>query len=328
MNKIWYGSSKLAWVLWPFSLLYRFVIFCRKKCYQCHIFRSEALPVPVIIVGNHTVGGTGKTPMVIALTKLLQSNGHRVGIISRGYGVKIKTPREVSTTPSPTHVGDEACVMRQHLDTPIFVGPNRLSTAKSLLHRYPQTTLILSDDGLQHYALKRDINIILIDGSRGFGNNFCLPAGPLREPVPRAPYVPFSFYTAHFTPQQIANVADPSKTITAEALKTKTCIALAGIANPDKFFKTLTEWGLSFKRRVYKDHYVYQSKDIECAENQYLIMTEKDAVKCKPFANEKHWFVRGEMTLDQQFCKAINEIPVPRAPYVPYILKTLYCIIH
>ncbi len=312
-NRIWYKKHWLMWFLVPLSLIYRLVIGLRRYLYSWGIFRSHRLPVPVIIVGNITVGGTGKTPVLIALVELLQEKGFHPGVISRGYGGRATAwPQVVKIDSDPRHVGDEPVLIVRNTRVPVVVGPKRVDSTKLLLSLHPACDVIVSDDGLQHYAIQRDVEIAVIDGSRRFGNDLCLPAGPLREPVNRLKTVDLVVcngkartgeYAVRFMVQSICRVIDSKQTIELSELKNKKLIAVAGIGNPDRFFQTLSEMGLKFKTRIFPDHHDFKLQDIECASDELVIMTEKDAVKCAAFADERHWFVKGKMIIDAKFKK-------------------------
>ena len=311
LDKIWYGKQPLIWLLLPLSFLYRLVILIRRSCYQNGVFKSQKIKVPVIVVGNLSVGGTGKTPLLMALVALLQKKGFHPGVVSRGYGGKSQTwPQLVTKDSDSAMVGDEAVLIAKKVSTPVVVGPKRVVSANYLLSKFPDCDVIISDDGLQHYALKRDVEIAVIDGMRRFGNSFCLPAGPLREPVDRLKEVDFVIcngeskvneYSMQFNADKVVNLKDPQKVITFEALADKKIIALAGIGNPARFFETLRKKNLTFDKKVFPDHYHFKASDIHYPSDTTVLMTEKDAVKCVSFARENHWVVQGEAVLDKIF---------------------------
>lgn len=317
LSSLWYHKNYVAWILLPFSAIYRCVIFLRHRLYQYGLFKSHRLPVPVIIVGNLTVGGTGKTPLLMALVTLLQQQGFNPGVISRGYGGKASSwPQPVLAASDPIMVGDEAVLIAKNTHVPVFVGSKRVDAAKQLLSAHPACNVILSDDGLQHYALQRDIEIAVIDGLRRFGSGYCLPAGPLREPINRLKIVDFVVcngeaklgeYSMTFVLDAIVNVADETKVLSFSDLQNKPIIAIAGIGHPERFFQALHAKGLSFKTRIFPDHHCFQAKDIACAPNEIVIMTEKDAIKCTPFANQCHWSVKGRVVLDPVFERLVVE---------------------
>jgi tetraacyldisaccharide 4'-kinase len=309
---IWYHDHFIGAALTPMSMFFVDFVKFRRWLYKIGIKKSTALPVPVVIVGNITVGGTGKTPLCIYLANLLQAEGYRVGIISRGYGGKKVAAKMVSHNSDVTEVGDEALLILKQTNCPMAVGANRVEAGQFLLKHAP-CDVILADDGLQHYALKRDIEIAVIDGERRFGNSACLPAGPLREPVDRLNSV--DFIVVNGTPitgnswhewqmQLCGDIAVNLKTGKTKPLaefKFLDCHAVAGIGNPQRFFSQLEKSGIS--QRVdhsFPDHHVFQEKEITF-KNHPVLMTEKDAVKCKTFATENHWFVPITAQLSTEF---------------------------
>lgn len=277
----------------------------------------------VIVVGNVVVGGTGKTPFIIWLAKQLQAKGLRVGIISRGYGAKSKKwPYWVTSNSRSDDCGDEPLMLFKQTGCPVAVSPKRIQ-ALELLNKKSQCDVVISDDGLQHYALGRDIEIVLIDAKRQFGNGLCLPSGPLREPVTRLTRVDFTVWNDlqenEDIPQMTIAQSNPSKmqlkpacfrlvgwpeiTLTIDGFLAKypsqSVLALAGIGNPARFFETLESIGLKVDGSAFDDHYNYQKSDIQkvlqrsskTIDEKPLVMTEKDAVKCTQFAeSEKHWW--------------------------------------
>ena len=297
---IWYKDAFLGILLLPFAYVFSDIVRIRRFLYRHGWLKSYTLPVPVIVVGNITVGGTGKTPLVIWLAQLLVQSGYKPGIISRGYGGKSETwPQVVHADSDPAIVGDEAVLMARHASLPVFVSPDRVEAVKKLLAEF-NCNVVLSDDGLQHYKLNRDIEIAVIDGERRFGNGYCLPAGPLREPIERLTSVHFVVvngekYTDHeFAMQFIGESAVNLKTGEQKPLQAfagTQCHALAGIGNPGRFFKLLASAGLTCFEHGYPDHHPFKRTDIEFGDNKPVLMTEKDAVKCTQFAGLQHWAV-------------------------------------
>ncbi len=297
LTDIWYKDIIIGTWIMPWGFLFADIVRFRKFLYRIGVLKTQRLPVPVIVVGNITVGGTGKTPLIISLAKLLKDEGFKVGIISRGYGGD-KLAHIVTINSDPKQVGDEAILIAKQTDCPIAVAPLRVEAGKLLLE-HADCNVILSDDGLQHYALHRDIEIAVIDGERRFGNSYCLPAGPLREPITRLNSVDFIVVNGkrteanevemHITGDTAVNmVTGERKPLSSFATEAK-LHALAGIGNPDRFFKLLTNAGLSFTSHSFPDHHVFESRDINFKET--VLMTEKDAVKCTEFATQQHWFV-------------------------------------
>jgi tetraacyldisaccharide 4'-kinase len=300
LQALWYGSPYKALPLLPLSWLFQGVAGLRRRLYRYGLLRVTTLPVPVIIVGNISVGGTGKTPLLIYLAKLLRQEGRRPAIISRGYGGKTKYwPQRVDKDSDPALVGDEAVLIATQTACPMAVGPVRADAARLLLEN-GACDVLLSDDGLQHYALGRTIEIAVIDGERRFGNGFCLPAGPLREPVSRLRGVDLVIcngaaqQTGEYSMQVTGNAA--VNLLTGErrplnAFARQSCHALAGIGNPQRFFALLQCAGIACTTHVFPDHYAYQAADIDFHDGRPVLMTEKDAVKCRLFAHENHWYI-------------------------------------
>jgi tetraacyldisaccharide 4'-kinase len=317
---IWYKDAFLGILLLPFAYIFSDIVRVRRFLYRKGILKSHTLPVPVIVVGNITVGGTGKTPLIIWLAELLTKSGYKPGIISRGYGGQSETWPEVVIDRSDVNkVGDEALLLAKRTGLPLVVGPSRVDSANKLLDGF-DCSVVFSDDGLQHYKLNRDIEIAVIDGERRFGNGYCLPAGPLREPIERLSNVDFVVvngekYADHeFSMQLVGNNAVNMKTGEQKPLldfQETACHALAGIGNPERFFKLLESAGLSCTTHSFPDHYSFVRNDIEFDDNKPVLMTEKDAVKCTRFAGQQHWYLPvtavPEPAFGQQFLDLLNK---------------------
>lgn len=310
ITKIWYQKNKLSYLLWPLSLLYRFIISIRQCCYKINLFKSHRVNAPVIVVGNITVGGTGKTPLVIALINELKKRGFHPGIILRGYRGKSKTwPQYVTEKSNPVLVGDEAVLLATKTNVPVMAGPDRVKSAEKLIAEY-HCNVIVSDDGLQHYALARDIEMAVIDSSRRFGNEWCLPAGPLREPIVRLKSVDFIVangkanageFEMKFVIDDVVSIIDDNKKIDLQELTRKgecSIHAIAGIGNPDRFFQLLQSFNFQFETKIFPDHYQFQKRDFDALDADVILMTEKDAVKCRDFADERFYVVKGRAVLD------------------------------
>ena len=308
---IWYKDHFIGAALLPFGFLFSDFVKFRRWLYKIGVKKSAALSVPVIIVGNITVGGTGKTPLCIYLAKLLQSEGYRVGIISRGYGGEAVAQMVLSNS-NATEVGDEALLISRQTNCPMAVGANRVETGNFLL-KNARCDIILADDGLQHYALKRDIEIAVVDGERRFGNSICLPAGPLREPVERLNSVDFVVVNGktaadtawyEWQMQLIGDIAVNLKTGENKSLadfKSTECHAIAGIGNPERFFKQLEKSGISQRiDHSFPDHHIFAADEIRF-DDKPILMTEKDAVKCKTFSTENQWFIPVAAQLSPEF---------------------------
>ncbi len=314
---VWYKDPFIGTWLMPLGFLFADIVKFRKFLYQIGIKKRHKLAVPVIVVGNITVGGTGKTPLVIYLAQLLKTAGYKPGIISRGYGGQTKHyPQAVSELSKAEIVGDEALLIAKHTACPVVVGPFRVDAGKLLLGQ-SDCDVILSDDGLQHYALQRDIEIAVVDGERRFGNGYCLPAGPLREPIDRLQTVDFVVVNGQatepneFSMQIIGDTAINLRTNQKKPLHEFAgvdCHALAGIGNPDRFFNLLAATKINSVNHAFPDHYQYQPKDIEFSDNKPVLMTEKDAVKCTAFAGAHHWTVPVTAQPDAKFSEQFLQL--------------------
>lgn len=300
LNHLWYRDTITGTWLAPLGYLYGDMARFRKFLYRIGVLKSHRLPVPVIIIGNITVGGTGKTPLLIRLAERLKTEGFQPGIISRGYGGKAKSwPQPVTAQSSAQLVGDEAVLVARRTGCPMAVGPSRVAAATWLLDN-TNCNLILSDDGLQHYALQRDIEIAVVDGERRFGNGFFLPAGPLREPIERLQSVDFVVVNGgEAADHEVAMTLTGAVAVNLQTGAHKPladfigldCRAVAGIGNPGRFFQHLAAAGLQCQTHAFPDHYRYQARDLDFGDGKPLLMTEKDAVKCQAFAGAACWFV-------------------------------------
>lgn len=301
----WLQKQWHTWTLWhslllPLSWLFGLLVCCRRLFYRWGCLSSQRLPVPVIIVGNITVGGTGKTPLVVWVAQQLKNAGYHPGIISRGYGRKTKDVRQVVLDSQAIEVGDEPLLIAARTECPVWVGINRVQAAHRLLEVNPECDVIISDDGLQHYALQRDIELLVVDGERGFGNKQLLPAGALREPISRLTTVDAVICNEK-------NIIDGAflMTLQSQALinlltgeikdirdvNDQTLHAITGIGHPERFFSRLSRDGLRFTYTAFGDHHLYQADDLAHLQSDTLIMTEKDAVKCKAFAKSTYWYL-------------------------------------
>lgn len=283
-----------------------------------HLLQTRRLTVPVIVVGNLTVGGTGKTPLVIAIVKCLQRAGYRPGIISRGYGGKAHSwPQQVRPDSDPVMVGDEPILIARHTGCPMAVGPDRVAAGRSLL-QHADCDILVCDDGLQHYALWRDVEILVVDGVRRFGNGFCLPAGPLREPTHRKEQVDFVVtngttvnreYSMSYQGDTLVNLARPEISRPLTDLVEQRVHAVAGIGNPTRFFSALRRARLNVEPHAFADHYAYQQSDLDFDDDAPVIMTEKDAVKCQRFVQDNFWYLPIEAQLNAEFeTRLLNRI--------------------
>lgn len=300
--KFWYQQSWLQWLLLPFAWLFQLITYLRRKAYQSGIFASWKAPCPVVVVGNLSVGGNGKTPLVVCLVEQLQAKGIRVGVISRGYGgSSTEYPFLVCANSDPQKTGDEPVLIAKRTSAPVAISPNRRESIELLYKAYhPQ--VIISDDGLQHYKLQRDVELVVVDGERRFGNGHLLPAGPLRElPQQRLAEVDAvicnggNAQDGEIAMQLAPEVAINLVTGEQRLLTTFSQVnAVAGIGHPPRFFATLQQQGLTLlKQYAFADHYAFQAADFQPIDNAEipLLMTEKDAVKCTAFAQENWWYV-------------------------------------
>lgn len=312
METMWYGSAKkFALLLLPLAWLYRSVMSIRRCLFRYGIKKIIRVNCPVIIVGNITVGGVGKTPFVIWLYHFLRSQGFNPGIISRGYGGRSKQwPQFVNTNSRVSEVGDEPVLLAQRCACPIWVGPNRVACAQQLLAT-SDCDIIISDDGLQHYALARDLEILILDEKRRLGNHFCLPAGPLREPVSRCaqvdwiinhgPHPSLGEYAMQLKPTALYSLADTTGQLPLSRLAGQTVHAVAGIGHPERFFATLRALGADVIAHAFADHHAFQLSDVDFAAQDFVVMTEKDAVKCQAFAKPNHYVLAVDACLDPEF---------------------------
>ncbi len=305
LQKQWLGFTFWHILLMPLSWVFGVVVVSRKWLYKTGWLKSVRLSVPVVIVGNINVGGTGKTPLVIWLAEQLQSAGYRPGIISRGYGGNAKQVAEVFTSSNPFEVGDEPVLIAMRTSCPVFVSAGRVEAGRALLAAHPECNVIISDDGLQHYRLQRDVEIIVYDSVKGFGNGALLPAGPLRESKNRLKTVDAVVSNGSVVNDALLltlkpiemqlestdfyNALDNRIKSDAQAFIGQKVLAIAGIGNPMRFFNQLRRMGLNFQSQSYSDHHAFTVRDFEGVEADVIVMTEKDAVKCRSFANSNFW---------------------------------------
>ena len=320
----WYGADA-PWTLRPLGLAFGLLVGARRWAFRRGILSSGHPGVPVIVVGNISVGGTSKTPLLLWLVQQLQPLGLRVGVVSRGHGARhrARAPRLVTASDSADEVGDESLLLARRAECPVCVGIDRLAAARLLAEEGCQ--VIVADDGLQHYALRRDFEIAVVDGARGAGNGRLLPAGPLREPVRRLAEVDAVVINGKLrdSDPQDGNL---HATLTGIAIAEKRCSmslqpvqfvrlvsgegssvpawrgrrvhAVAGIGNPARFFATLRSLGLDPVAHAFADHHRFQPADLAFGDGQDIVMTEKDAVKCREFADDRMWFLQAAIQFD------------------------------
>jgi tetraacyldisaccharide 4'-kinase len=310
LTRLWYGDgTEAAPLLRGLSWLYGAIVRVRSRAYAAHWLSSQRAGKPVIVVGNLTVGGTGKTPLVVWLAERLSQLGLRVGIVSRGYGRSFDEPHLVEPDSSWREVGDEPLLLRRRTGCLTMVGRERVAAARALVAH--SVDVIIADDGLQHLQLARDCEIVVVDGSRGFGNGRLLPAGPLREPASRAQRVDVmvvngqaehqsleprrpaaaSFITMTMVAGNARRIDNGAPERPLESFRGERAHAVAGIGNPSRFFRDLRERGIDILEHAFADHHPFAARDLEFGDTLPVLMTEKDAVKCRELASPRLWYV-------------------------------------
>ena len=334
-GRLWYGPPHpLSTALLPLSWAYCALVMGRRLAYQRGWLAAASLPVPVIVVGNISVGGTGKTPLVLWLVQWLRGLGYRPGIMTRGYGGSARDwPRRVLPDSNPQEVGDEPVLLARRGGCPVVAGPDRIADGLILAGELG-CDMLVSDDGLQHYRLRRDLEIAVLDGGRGLGNGRCLPAGPLREPPGRLTQVdlvactnggaPSAWadavgdrhrkprggsvgYALELVPGDAVNLADPARTRRLPEFRGEKLTAVAGIGNPGRFFALLRSLGLVACETAYPDHHPYTAADAAAWGDDTVLMTEKDAVKCASFARPTHWYLPVEARPQPAFVASLEQ---------------------
>jgi tetraacyldisaccharide 4'-kinase len=300
-NVLWYGNHPARWVLWPAAQLYLGLARLRRALYRRGVLRVAELPVPVIVVGNVSVGGTGKTPFIIWIAAELKRRGFRPGIVTRGYRGRADVwPQAVAPDSDPAVVGDEPVLLATRTACPVVAGPDRVAAARQLLDRNA-VDVVLSDDGLQHYRLGRQIEIAVVDGARGMGNGLCLPAGPLREPPARLDAVDAivvnggdwghaGVFRAEAVVTRVYRLTDRAER-PLEQFRGAPVHAVAGIGNPQRFFDLLEDAGLDVVPHPLDDHADLTAADVAFDEPGAVLVTEKDAVKCRGIEHPDLWCV-------------------------------------
>jgi tetraacyldisaccharide 4'-kinase len=325
LTDAWYRPepSLLATALRPLAWIFRGAVAARRALYRANLVRAERLAVPVIVVGNIGVGGTGKTPLTIALALALRARGWKPGIVSRGHGGSDAGPRAVAATDDPRIIGDEPPLLAA-TGCPTWIGHARPAAARGLLAANPGCDVIVCDDGLQHYALARDVEIAVIDGARGLGNGLMLPAGPLREPAARLSEVDFIVRQVAagaarrpvtdprealmtLEPEPWRSVMRPDVDAGPQQFRGADIHAVAGIGNPQRFFDSLRAQGIAFAAHAFPDHHAYGAVDIAFPGSRAILMTEKDAVKCREFADERCWYLPVRAVIDPEFVERLEE---------------------
>jgi tetraacyldisaccharide 4'-kinase len=317
----WYRLSAVSILLYPASLAFRFFVFLRRFLYRIRVLPSTRLAVPVIVVGNLTVGGTGKTPLILSLASELRRRGRHPGIVSRGYGGTGIGTREVTAGDDPRAVGDEPLLLAERSGCPVWIARSRAAAARALLASHVRCDVILCDDGLQHYGLQRDFEVAVED-ERRYGNGFLLPAGPLREPAGRrvdatvlngSQTRPGSYWM-RLRPSALYRVDGAASAVARSELSGKRLHAVAGIGNPERFFADLSAMGLHFTAHAFPDHHPFAATDLRFEDCDLVLMTEKDAVKCRHFGRRDLIAVRVDAEVDPALTELIMERIHGRAP--------------
>ena len=325
LQREWERKGGGALVLLPFTLVFAAITSLRRALYRWRILPVWRAPVPVVVVGNITVGGTGKTPLALAILDLLQRNGFTPGVIARGYG---RVPpgendphgvvRVYPDIATPELFGDEPVLIARRSRVPVYISPDRPAAARALLAAHPEVDVLVSDDGLQHYALARDLEIAVVDGERRFGNGLLLPSGPLREPVSRLGRVDAVVvngghadtrwgkeqFAMRLAGERFASLTTNQEATPAEfalMARGRQVVAVAGIGHPPRFFDHLSTLGVHARTLAFDDHHHYQPAELKLPGAEVIVMTEKDAVKCAAFADARMWFMRVEADLPREF---------------------------
>lgn len=316
LTRAWYGQAitLLVILLLPFSWIFAACVAMRRWLYRNGLCKTYHFNVPVIVVGNLTVGGTGKTPFVIWLAKFLQAQGYHPGIVSRGVGGKKQiTPHRVTVDDSASNVGDEALLLAQNTQCPVVIAIDRVAAVRQLL-KTCDCNIVISDDGLQHYRMGRTLEVVMVDGERRFGNNRLLPAGPLREPRSRLRSVDFvvvnseesvDTYTMSLQPTEFISVVNSQYKMTLQEFPRDNLHAVAGIGNPQRFFMSLKQAGFNFIPHTFPDHHAYQPQDLMFTDTLPIVMTEKDAVKCVSFADQRYWYLNVSVKVNHKLEQAL-----------------------
>jgi len=305
----WHRRGAVAWLLWPLSLLFLVAVLVRRLLYAMRLLKSAHPGIPVIVVGNLTVGGSGKTPLVIWIAEHLKRSGWSPAIISRGYGARVETPRAATVASEAAEVGDEPIVLARRSGCPVWVGPDRVQVAQALRAAHPEVDVLVLDDGLQHYRVRRDLEIAVLD-ARGFGNGFLLPAGPLREPRIRLNTVDAVVAHGISSPRAFAmtlegeeahRMTDARERRTLASFAGEKVHAAAGIGDPGRFFAHVGRGGAKVIPHPFPDHHPFTARDLEFGDGLAVILTEKDAVKLRSAARPHWWVLPVSARLDPAF---------------------------
>jgi tetraacyldisaccharide 4'-kinase len=312
----WYTPrmTPLAVSLWPLSVVFGAAVALRRWLYRAGVLPSARLPVPVVVVGNIAVGGAGKTPLALALAHALTAHGWHPGIVSRGYGGTARAVQAVTVESDPAVVGDEPLLFAA-AGHPVWIGADRTAAGRGLIEAHPACDVLLSDDGLQHYRLARTVEIAVIDATRGFGNELLLPAGPLREPIARLSEVDAVVrLVGRDAPRPSAtngretvmtheplpwrNVQDAGRVADPGAWRDREVHVVAGIGHPQRFFGMVRSLGITAIEHAFPDHHPWTAAELAFPAAAVILMTQKDAVKCIKFADDRFWYLPLSATLD------------------------------
>ncbi|WP_324780902.1 tetraacyldisaccharide 4'-kinase [Thiobacillus sedimenti] len=318
LQHAWTRRGVLAVLLLPLALPFAALSALRRQAYRRGWLRAVAVGVPVIVVGNITAGGSGKTPLVIWLVAWLRGQGFRPGVVSRGYGGSARGCVDVEDDSDPAVVGDEPALIRHKAGVPVVVGRDRVAAARTLLERHPGIDVIVSDDGLQHYRLRRDVELAVVDAASGLGNGWPLPAGPLREPPARLREVDAvvqvvrgaapprrlgarAAWRVDYRPGQAYRLRTPHEKRALRELPQRDWLAATGIGRPHGFFAMLDAQGLRYRPRAFADHHAFRPQDLPA--DGAVLMTEKDAVKCRAFAGPDWWAIELDVAPEAGFTR-------------------------
>ena len=309
----WTSRGAIAWLLWPVSLVFGIAVFFRRLLFRLRILSSHSVGIPVIVVGNLTAGGSGKTPLVLRVAEILREHRWKPGIVSRGYGGSAQQPAAATIASDPAEVGDEPMLLARRSGCPVWVAPDRVQACLALRAQHPDCDVIVTDDGLQHYALRRDVEICVVD-ARSMGNGFLQPAGPLREPRSRLRSVDAVVthgakgaqgYSMTLEGDQLVRFTDARDVRPAKSFAGQRVHAVAGIGDPKRFFLQLARYGLKVVPHPFPDHHPFSARDLEFGDNDPVVMTEKDAVKCKRIVagipQAQFWVLPVSASLDPAF---------------------------
>jgi tetraacyldisaccharide 4'-kinase len=307
--KFWYRRGAIAWLLWPASFVFLAGVCVRRLLYALRILKSAHPGIPVIVVGNLTVGGSGKTPLVLWIAEFLKSRGWSPAIVSRGYGATVDAPRAATVAAEAAEVGDEPVMLSRRSGCPVWVGADRLRVAEALRERHPDVNVLVLDDGLQHYRMRRDVEIAVVD-VRGFGNGFLIPAGPLREPRRRLTTVDavvshgfpgLKGFSMSLEGDTVHRMTDARERQPLKAFAGQKVHAVAGIGDPNRFFIHLGKAGIKVMPHPFPDHHRFSPRELDFGDALPVMLTEKDAVKLRSAAQPNWWVLPVSAKLDPAF---------------------------